>query len=108
MTIEIGYAGRLSHRLLMEGDMFTRRSNISRIRNQELRGNQNANQLRSFYDKLVADGGLTPGRDSGCQTNPESRANACRLSRICFRVFKNTDIQRQRLVEYFKLRLWRL
>ena len=54
MTVEIGYAGRLSHRLLMEGDVYTPLEYFKDPKSG-ITWEQNANQVRKLFDA-----GLTP------------------------------------------------
>ena len=61
MTIEVGYAGRLSHRLLMEGDVFTPLEYFKDPKSG-ITWEQNANTVRKLFD-----GGLTPAQ---VQANP--------------------------------------
>jgi hypothetical protein len=55
LTMEIGYAGRLSHRLLMEGDVYTPLEYFKDPKSG-ITWTQNANQVRGLFDA-----GLTPG-----------------------------------------------
>ena len=61
MTLEIGYNGRLSHRLLMEGDVYTPLEYYKDPKSG-VTWEQNANVVRKLYD-----GGLTP---AAVQANP--------------------------------------
>ncbi len=54
MTFEIGYAGRLAHRLLMEGDVYTPLEYFKDPKSG-INWTQNAAQVRALFD-----GGLTP------------------------------------------------
>jgi len=54
LTMEIGYAGRLSHRLLMEGDVYTPLEYFKDPKSG-ITWTQNANQVRGLFDA-----GLTP------------------------------------------------
>jgi hypothetical protein len=69
MTLEIGYAGRLSHRLLMEGDVYTPLEYFKDPKSG-ITWTQNANQLRSFYDKLVAKDGSPQAAIQDVTANP--------------------------------------
>jgi hypothetical protein len=61
MTLEIGYAGRLSHRLLMEGDVYTPLEYFKDPKSG-ITWQQNAQTVRSLFDA-----GLTP---AAVQANP--------------------------------------
>ncbi len=61
MTLEIGYAGRLSHRLLMEGDVYTPLEYFKDPKSG-VTWTQNNLEVRSLFD-----GGLTP---AAVQANP--------------------------------------
>jgi len=61
MTLELGYAGRLSHRLLMEGDVYTPLEYFKDPKSG-ITWEQNANTVRKLFD-----GGLTPAM---VQANP--------------------------------------
>ena len=61
MTLEIGYTGRLSHRLLMEGDVYTPLEYFKDPKSG-VTWEQNANIVRQLYDN-----GLTPAQ---VQANP--------------------------------------
>ena len=61
MTIEVGYAGRLSHRLLMQGDVYTPLEYFKDPKSG-ITWQQNATQVRGLFD-----GGLTP---TAVQANP--------------------------------------
>lgn len=56
MTLEIGYAGRLSHRLLMEGDVYTPLEYFKDPKSG-ISWEQNANIVRKLFDS-----GLTPAQ----------------------------------------------
>ena len=59
MTFSVGYAGRLSHRLLMEGDVYTPLEYFKDPKSG-ITWTQNADQVRSIYDSLLAkDGSMT-------------------------------------------------
>ncbi len=61
MTLELGYAGRLSHRMLMEGDVYTPLEYFKDPKSG-ITWEQNANKVRALFD-----GGLTP---AAVQANP--------------------------------------
>lgn len=56
MTFEVGYAARLSHRLLMEGDVYTPLEYFKDPKSG-ITWTQNANQLRTLWDGLLAKDG---------------------------------------------------
>ncbi|HEV8040111.1 MAG TPA: carboxypeptidase-like regulatory domain-containing protein [Bryobacteraceae bacterium] len=56
MTIAVGYAGRLSHRLLMEGDVYTPLENFKDPKSG-ITWTQNADQVRGIYNALLAKDG---------------------------------------------------
>jgi hypothetical protein len=56
ITLEAGYAGRLSHRLLMEGDVYTPLEYFKDPKSG-ITWTQNANQVRALYDSLLAKDG---------------------------------------------------
>jgi hypothetical protein len=61
LTLEVGYTGRLSHRLLLEGDVYTPLEYFKEPKSG-ITWEQNNAQVRALYD-----GGLTPG---AVQKNP--------------------------------------
>jgi hypothetical protein len=61
MTLEIGYAGRLSHRLMMEGDVYTPLEYFKDPKSG-ITWQQNAQTVRQLFDA-----GLTP---AAVQANP--------------------------------------
>ena len=56
ITFEAGYAGRLSHRLLMEGDVYTPLEYFKDPKSG-VTWEQNANQVRALYNTLLAKDG---------------------------------------------------
>jgi hypothetical protein len=56
ITVEAGYAGRLSHRLLMEGDVYTPLEYFKDPKSG-ITWTQNANQVRALYNSLLVKDG---------------------------------------------------
>ena len=91
MTIEIGYAGRLSHRLLMEGDVYTPLEYFKDPKSG-ITWEQNANQVRKLFD-----GGLTPAQ---VQANPSLVPNLPFVENM-FPGLKNVDFKGSASANYF-------
>ena len=91
MTIEIGYAGRLSHRLLMEGDVYTPLEYFKDPKSG-ITWEQNANQVRKLFD-----GGLTPAQ---VQANPGLVPTLPFVENM-FPGLKNTDFKGSASANYF-------
>ena len=91
MTFEIGYAGRLSHRLLMEGDVYTPLEYFKDPKSG-ITWQQNAQQVRNLFDS-----GLTP---AAVQANPGLVPNLPFVENI-WPGLKNQDFPGSASANYF-------
>jgi hypothetical protein len=91
MTIEIGYGGRLSHRLLMQGDVYTPLEYFKEPKSG-ITWEQNANTVRKLFDS-----GLTP---AAVQANPSLVPNLPFVENV-WPGLANTDFPGSASANYF-------